>query len=761
MRELRKLGAPLVAWVAMLCLFGASTASASPPSALGVDCVQAGDGSYECGSTSPRSTTETWDGTPIDVNVALPDPGTFGAGPYPLVMFFHGWGQAKVPFSQLSHYTDEGYAAFTMSDRGFYESCGSDASVAADPSGCDGQYVRMLDNRYEVRDAQYFAGRLVDEGWAQPTKIAATGASYGGGMSMALASLKDRTMMPDGRLVPWTSPDGTPMSLAVAAPIAPWTDLNYSLAPNGRVLDYLRDNPYDPDHIGVMKPSIVNGLYLAGEFYGRFAPAGELPSADLTGWLAVLDQGEPYQGNVTVSNMVGEVSTYHSSYYINHSEAPAPILISQGFTDDIFPVDEALRYYNRTIGQYPSADIGMIFGDFGHQRAQNKGADGAPVSALQDQWINYYLAGSGARPAANVVARTVVCPSSAPSGGPYTADDWASLAPGEVTVEGGQADQAIAPDGGTGAAANAFAVLGPGACATAPGSKEPGAANYESDPAPAGGFTLLGSPTVVADFEGGDTNSEIAARLVDVAPDGTKQLVARQLYRPDDGGYQVFQLHPGAWTFAQGHVARLELLPKDGSAPAAARDLTNYSRPSNLQEQITVHDLVLRLPVTESPGALGGLVKQPAPKILPDDRASVALAPGYTDSQAMAEWVAGRPAPPAEVEQLTVKGPAKAKGKKVRLSVRCPAGADSCASSRIVIRDRGKKHKAGTLIAKKDDITVSPDDSKDVSMRLSDRARKMLGGKKGAERLKVKVTVSGSAGESVTKVKLKRVGRVH
>jgi hypothetical protein len=484
-------------------------------------------------------------------------------------------------------------------------------------------------------------------------------------MSMALAALKDRTMMPDGHLVPWTSPNGTPMSLAVATPLAPWTDLAYSLTPNGRVLDYLRDNSYDPDHFGVMKPSIVNGLYFAGDAVGRFAPVGEVPSADLTGWLALMDQGEPYENNLAATSLLGEITTYHSSYYVNHSEAPAPILISQGFTDDIFPVDEALRFYNRTIAQYPSADLGMIFGDFGHQRAQNKAADLAPVSALQDQWINYYLAGTGSKPANDVIARTEVCPASAPSGGPYTAADWASLAPGEITIEGGPTDQTIAPDGGTAAAANAFAVLGAGACASTPSAQEPGTANYESSPAPAGGFTLLGSPTVVADFEGSGADSEIAARLVDVAPDGTKRLVARQLYRPDATGYQVFELHPGAWTFVQGHVARLELLPKDGSAPASPGNLSDYGRPSNHQLPITVHDLVLRLPVTESPGALGGLVANPAPKILPDDRGPVELAPGYSASETMSQWVASRPTSPSPtVQQPTAKVPPKCKKKK-------------------------------------------------------------------------------------------------
>ena len=61
---------------------------------------------------------------------------------------------------------------------------------------------------------------------------------------MALAALKDRVMLPDGSLVPWTSPGGHAMGIAAAAPEIPWTDLAYSLMPNGRTLDYVADAPY-------------------------------------------------------------------------------------------------------------------------------------------------------------------------------------------------------------------------------------------------------------------------------------------------------------------------------------------------------------------------------------------------------------------------------------------------------------------------------------------------------------------------------------
>ena len=57
----------------------------------------------------------------------------------------------------------------------------------------------------------------------------------------------------------------------------------------------------------------------------------------------------------------------------------------------------------------------------------------------------------------------------------------------------------------------------------------------------------------------------------------------------------MFQLHPGAWHFAAGHIPKLELLGQD----------CPYVRTSNGQFSISVSDLQLRLPVHEVPGAPG------------------------------------------------------------------------------------------------------------------------------------------------------------
>ena len=96
--------------------------------------------------------------------------------------------------------------------------------------------------------------------------------------------------MPDGTLVPWTSPVGShPMRIAGATPDIPWTDLAYSLMPNGRTLDYVADSAYT-GRTGVEKESFQSGLYAAATLSGQYcgqapypAPCTD-PGADLTAW---------------------------------------------------------------------------------------------------------------------------------------------------------------------------------------------------------------------------------------------------------------------------------------------------------------------------------------------------------------------------------------------------------------------------------------------------------------------------------------------
>ncbi len=144
--------------------------------------------------------------------------------------------------------------------------------------------------------------------------------------------------------------------------------------PNGRTLDYVADAPYG-SRVGIEKQSFVSGLFATGAASSNYAPPGTDPDADLTRWYALINAGEPYDSNPHVADIIDEITSHHSSYYIDHSEAPAPLLISNGWTDDLFPPDEAIRFYNRTRTQCPGAQLNLFFMDYGHQRGQNKPAD--------------------------------------------------------------------------------------------------------------------------------------------------------------------------------------------------------------------------------------------------------------------------------------------------------------------------------------------------------------------------------------------------
>jgi predicted acyl esterase len=559
--------------------------------------------------------TATFDGTGIDVNVILP-PTSAGPGPYPTIGTFHGWGGSKIGLnSRTQGWATAGYAVFSMSDRGWAGSCGATDPDRLDPTLCGHGYNHLMDDRYEVRDAQFLLGELADEGAVMPDKIGVTGPSYGGGLSMALAALRDRVMLPDGSLIPWKSPGDLNMAIAVAAPEIPWTDLANSLMPNGHTLDYVADAPYmKRGRVGVMKQSFVSGLYATGQATSNYAPPGTDSGADLIPWFALINAGEPYDQNPAAQSIITEITSHHSSYYIDDTEAPAPLLISNGWTDDLFPPDEAIRFYNRTRTNYPGAKMALFFMDYGHMRGQNKAADTALLHARQDVWFDHYLKGVGPEPSQDVEALTTTCPSSALSGGPYFGTTWASLAPGEIRTSSAAA-QTIVPAAGDPSRGQAYdPIAGSGACATAAGSDQPGAASYSLPAAPAGGYTVMGSPTIIADINSPGPTSQIAARLLDVAPGGNATLVARGLYRPEvnvgtDPTKQVFQLHPDAYHVDQGHIAKLELLPND--AP--------YGRVSNGQAPVTVSNLELRLPVLESPADLGGgiVVQPPATKVVP------------------------------------------------------------------------------------------------------------------------------------------------
>ena len=598
------------------------TEMSSPAVACTVQTAAATVGERWCSGSPSR--VATWDGTPVDVTVVLPaEPASGPDGNFPVVGIYHGWGGAKAgPASaNVQEFVNRGYAVFSMSDRGWGQTCGTPAARSGLPAwaNCTHGYIHLDDQAYEERDAQYLLGQLADEGLVDPQRTAATGASYGGILSVQLAALNNRTRLPDGSLIPWVSPNkGLPMRTTAAIPQAQASDIAYALIPNGSTLDYVANSPYfGPQgnlRVGIQKATVLGGFYGAtptptNKYY---APVGSDPSADIVNWHDKTLPPGPFDGAAQVS-IINELNSMHSAYYVDDSVAPAPMLLSNGLWDDFVPTDEAIRYYNKIRTDHPETPVSMFFGDLGHARSDDKAGDLAEMKARQLAWLDYYVKGVGSVPFQGVETFAVTCPATAADEGPYFFNSYAAMEKGEVRLSSPatQTIQATGTQFGTQLSQPTAT-----SCTKVEATDNPATANYRTAAAGGSGYTIAGAATITAKLNVTGQSDQVAARLLDVGPEGQEQLVERGLYRPlmDGGaGTQVFQLHPNVFHVAAGHVLKLELLPDD--SPYSIKN--SASPDSAAQHAIQVSDLELRVPSMDAPGSSEGLVQSPLSKYLP------------------------------------------------------------------------------------------------------------------------------------------------
>lgn len=605
----------------LLALVSAATAQATPaPFGLGCTAengVRFCQGGYRAptvgtGGADPGydRRVASFDGVPLDADVTLP---ASGDGPFPTIVFLHGWGGNKTDFEQSSpagdgnelyhwnnvYYAQRGYAVLNYTARGFGDSCGSSSSRT---TACAQGWIHLADRAFEARDSQFLLGTLVDEGIAQPNALGATGISYGGGQSIELAYLRNRTAVRSTaggaeQLVPWTSPGKhIPLSLAAAYPRWPWSDLVSALVPNGRFLDF------DPATagasgapIGVPIQSYIEGLYGDGNASGYYAPPGVDPGADLSTWHARIGAGDPYTDS-EAQQIVTEIHAYHGGYGLDGQ--PAPMLLENGWTDDLFPPAESLRVYGSLRAADPAADVALQFGDLGHSRGSNKTNTDMYFDDQGSAFFDRHLKGDGAAPApapGSVTTFTQTCPQAAAAGGPFASASWQAIHPGAFRF-GSAAAQSVSSNGGNPATGVAIdPIASSNACATVSDETAAGTAVYRS-PAVTQGFTLLGLPTVTADVAITGSSAQLDSRLWDVAPNGQQTLVSRSGYRLADGQTKVtVQLHGNGWRFAPGHVAKLELLGEDPP----------YLQVNKEAFTLQLSNVVAELPTLEAPNSSG------------------------------------------------------------------------------------------------------------------------------------------------------------
>ncbi|MGH8666701.1 MAG: alpha/beta hydrolase family protein, partial [Burkholderiales bacterium] len=393
-----------------------------PPQSFGPDTYRTGlftgegttrpglscDGSSAHGRLCTGFLASAVDGTRLEVSVRVPA----GEGPHPLVVVLHGWGGSK---NSLGYLADplfaDGHAVLRYSARGFGESWGQ---------------VNLADIHVELEDLRSMIGQVVDHGRLQvdADAVGIVGVSYGGGQSwLALLQPTFRT------------PHGTSVRLRTVVPIVPWSDLLYSLLPNGR-----------PEHslqpAGSAKLSYINALFASGLRTSPQRPYPNYPDY-LIAWHAWINSVEPNELDPVYRQIADGLAGYRSiwwqqAFWQDAARNRVPVFQLQGLTDDLFPLPEAKRMLLALKSVDALYPIASYFGDLGHPRASNKAAERDYTLGLIREWFAYYLQSRGAEPQ-HVVRAAITRRRDAPfnPADVITVDTYADLATATLSREFG------------------------------------------------------------------------------------------------------------------------------------------------------------------------------------------------------------------------------------------------------------------------------------------------------------------------------------
>src|SRR3954451_4689933 len=305
----------------------------------------------------------SFDGATLDVDLTLPEQDSGSS--HPLIVMLHGFGNNKHEWESTTDAGDgadknqwnshwfarHGYYVLTYTARGFRDDGPDRADEPNTPSGTSLDAPRgtihLKSREFEMLDTQWLAA-LVAAAYPDVARdqIAVTGGSYGGGESWLQASRPDWTFAHEQ-----TANDPNPLPvlrLQVAVPKYPWTDLAYSLAPNGHpgfgpddlpaqdpIYDSSQCAPDDDtcavgsgNPTGVVKYSYVNGFSVLGSGRGVFeegtGPGPEEGPYSTVAWydrLVPPAPGEPYDvpGAPLMAQIRRGLTEFRSSYYQDES----------------------------------------------------------------------------------------------------------------------------------------------------------------------------------------------------------------------------------------------------------------------------------------------------------------------------------------------------------------------------------------------------------------------------------------------------------
>ncbi|MCG2796899.1 MAG: CocE/NonD family hydrolase, partial [Actinomycetia bacterium] len=461
-------------------------------------------------------------GIPITATVFVPS----GEGPFPVIIMVHSWmwWRAQCDLLYAPGFARRGYVVLTYDCRG-WGSSGGEVSCAAP----DSELSDLEDMITWLVSPE--AGLPVD-----PGRIGITGVSYGGGHSFLAAARDDR--------------------IKAAAPMSGWTDLNFSLMPNGCWKT-------------VWSLVLFTGSIWALKFDMK---------NDLVRWLKTVVLKRNLAG------VEGELKERSAIYQVD--KVKCPMFIVHSWNDDLFEPNQILDYYRRlnvpkkltmTNGLhgfdagrgdvlFPNQvwDDARRWFDYWLKGERGNGIDLEPNVKYYQPW-DRKMAGADQWPPKDVKERRLFLrgehPSAVNSG--FLADDPPDgHEPTEMIVN--NTVTSIQSSGPPIVRPNVIRNLPiPGVPFSIPGDS----VSFTTGPL-AAELTIVGAPSVELYLASSTTECQVNALLYDVSPRGFCRLVShcalmRKEIKPDSVELFRFDLIACAHRFPAGHRVRLVVCASD------------------------------------------------------------------------------------------------------------------------------------------------------------------------------------------------------
>jgi ABC-2 type transport system ATP-binding protein len=279
----------------VLAAFVATPASAATHPAPVSGCVR---------SVQDPSPTTT---APVDICYTLFRPAAASAtNRVPAIMHSHGWGGSRITTidATVQRWLDAGYGVLSFDQRGFGES---------------GGHAHVENPAYEGIDVQKMIGVVASQDWVQldgpgDPRLGAIGGSYGGGYQFVGAFTNLMTK-------------GKPVFDALAPEIT-WHDLTESLSPQG-----------------------VSRTEWAAALSAASLPTDALPPNVYKALVEAAATGNWPDGSIPgTENLNAFFEKNGPKWHVSQGrQLNIPVLFGQGATDTLFPLEQGLQNWAKTI----------------------------------------------------------------------------------------------------------------------------------------------------------------------------------------------------------------------------------------------------------------------------------------------------------------------------------------------------------------------------------------------------------------------------